>query len=215
MHKENVRLCKKNQLSGESSKRQIDRPKLWADLPYYLAAFVYLAASVVTASVISLSLAFNSEFIDFVVGTLKKSKQSSSSEVEIAVSGEILEQDIDYFCEDNSGSPIAFARSDIGNIPMVEFNGEFNDMDELQRCEDFSRRLKKFHLQKNIDYITWMKTDEEGGRAIAISKYEGNIRSEENSEFLLAVHPDDQIYEIQEGLRGILSSYEEKGAIKN
>lgn len=213
LQEENIRLSGKTQLSGKSSKRQIDTrqskkqidiPKLWTVLSYCVAV-----------SVISLFLFSNSEFIDFVFSPPKDPKQSSSSEVEITTSGEILEQETNYFCEANAGNPTAFARSDIGNIPMVEFNEDFNGTNALNRCKDFSQRLINFHLQKNIGHLTWMKTDGEDGRAIFISEHEGNVRSEENSEFLLAVHPDDQIAEILEGLSKILSSYEKKDVIKN
>ena len=123
-------------------------------------------------------------------------------------SEEILRQGKAYFCNQELANPTVVARSDLGNVSIIEFTEDLYGVTPLDRCQQVAKRLIKFHNERNIGYLSWARRLN-GRRVINISKYEGNIHSEseEYVDLLLTLHPDDQVHEILEDLHGILSSY--------
>ena len=123
-------------------------------------------------------------------------------------SKEIWYQGNAYFCNEELANPAVVARSDLGNVSIIEFTEDLYGVTPLERCQQVATRLIKFHNEKNIGYLSWAR-GLNGRRVINISKHEGNIHSEseEYVDLLLTLHPDDQVHEILEHLQGILSSY--------
>lgn len=124
----------------------------------------------------------------------------------------ILEQrDHPYFCQEvktsnrgeNLGYPTIFARSDLGNIPIIEYRSDYKP---LERCNIVADRLTKLHKENCILYLAWMR--QPGGEVIYVTKLEGDVyRSEKYlKELFTLIHPDDQPHIIMRALKGIAST---------
>ncbi|NET57353.1 MAG: hypothetical protein F6K47_14655 [Symploca sp. SIO2E6] len=122
-------------------------------------------------------------------------------------SEQILHQGTAYFCDEDKKLPTLVARSDLGNVPIIEFKTDFSELTSLERCREITKRLLKFHREKNLRYLTWERLPN-GGRVINVAQHEGDLfRSPEYVDLLFTLKPDDIVHEILEDLQGIASSF--------
>ena len=129
----------------------------------------------------------------------------------------ILRQGDLFFCADTvkdssvkvDSISTLFARSDLGNVPIIIFETKIGGITPAIRCKEIANRFKSLSKRNEFTYLTWKRKYFEKGkstRVITLSKYEGDAFKDMDYFQLFTLKPSDRPHEAIATLKGILSS---------